>query len=95
MLKSGTSLDITESEMAPVDRPHPVNYRHPTGREATIDFEWGDPGDPIPKGLRITLKHSADYVQNLHEVAIYKSFDDAKNQGIKLAENMIEQANRL
>ncbi|VVO29565.1 hypothetical protein [Pseudomonas fluorescens] len=81
--------------MAPVDRPQPVNYQHPNGREATIDFEWADSGNPIPTGLRITVKHSADYVQNLHEVAKYKSFDDAKNQGIKLAKNMIEQADRL
>jgi len=81
--------------MAPVDRSQPVKYTHPDGREATIDFEWGDAADPIPKGLRITVTHSADYLQNLHEVANYKSFDDAKNQGIKLAKNMIEQADRL
>lgn len=81
--------------MAPVDRPQPINYVHPNGREAMIDFEWGDSGDPIPKGLRITVKYSEDNVQNLHEKAIYKSFEDAKSQGVKLATNMIEQADRI
>lgn len=81
--------------MAPVDRPQPISYVHPNGTEATIEFEWGEPGDPIPKGLRITVKYSRDNVQNLHEKARYKSFEDAKNQGIKLATNMIEQADRL
>lgn len=81
--------------MAPVDRPQSVKYIHPDGREATIDFEWGDSADPTPTGLRINVKHSADYAQKLHEVANYKNFDDAKNQGLKLAKNMIEQADRL
>jgi hypothetical protein len=91
----GKSPDIWESEMAPVDRPDPISYVHPNGREAMIDFEWGDSGDPIPKGLRITVKYSEDNVQNLHEKAIYKSFEDAKSQGLKLATNMIEQADRI
>lgn len=76
-------------------RPYAVNYVHPNGREAMIDFEWGDPDDPIPKGLRISVKYSEDNIQNLHEKALYKSFDDAKSQGLKLAANMIEQADKL
>ena len=86
---------IRESEMAPVDRPHSINYVHPNGREAMIDFEWGDPDDPIPEGLRITVKYAEDNIHNLHEKALYKSVEDAKKQGIKLATNMIDQADRL
>jgi hypothetical protein len=81
--------------MAPVDRPHSINYVHPNGREAMIDFEWGDPDDPIPEGLRITVKYAEDNIHNLHEKALYKSVEDAKKQGIKLATNMIDQADRL
>jgi hypothetical protein len=81
--------------MGPVDRPHPIDYVHPDGREAMIDFEWGDSGDPIPKGLRITVKYAEDNIHNFHEKAIYKSFEDARKQGIKLATNMIDQADRL
>lgn len=81
--------------MAPVDRPHSISFVHRNGEEAMIDFEWGDSNDPIPKGLRITVKYSEDYIQNLHEKAIYKSFEDAKSQGIQLATKMIEQAERI
>ena len=81
--------------MGSVDRPSPIDYIHPDGREAMIDFEWGDPADPIPKGLRITVKYAVDNIHNFHEKAIYKSFEDARKQGVKLATTMIDQADRL
>ena len=37
-------------------RPYPVDYIHPTGEQAKIDFVWGDPKSVAPIGIVIWVK---------------------------------------
>jgi hypothetical protein len=73
-----------------VDRPWPVDHEY-RGVPAKIDFQWGSPDDPVPKGLRISVKHEDNPVLFSREKAIYGSFDEAVAKGKKLAENEIDR----
>ncbi|MCS3418389.1 MULTISPECIES: hypothetical protein [unclassified Pseudomonas] len=70
--------------MSLVDRPYPVDYEH-RGVKAKIDFIWGADNDPVPKGLKITFDRVDDPVIALREKAHYSSFEQARDQGIKIA----------
>ncbi|MGA3682638.1 hypothetical protein [Pseudomonas graminis] len=74
----------------PVDRPWPVDHEY-RGVPAKIDFQWGDPDDAVPKGLRISVKNDDSPVLYSRERAIYGSFDEAVAKGRKLAENEIDR----
>lgn len=63
-----------------VDRPYPVDYTY-RDIESKIDFAWGEPNDPTPKGLRIEVKLPGGQVDNIREHAEYTSFDDAVSEG--------------
>ena len=46
-----------------MERPYPVDYTHPTGEEAKIDFIWSDPPSMTPVGIIIWLKDGESYVK--------------------------------
>lgn len=73
-----------------VDRPWPVDHVY-RDVPAKIDFQWGNPDDPVPKGLRISIKHSENPVICSREKAAYSSFDAAVEKGKKLAEAEIDR----
>jgi hypothetical protein len=75
---------------ARVDQVSTVDYVHPGGVTAKIHFIWGATDDPVPKGLRITVKFAGKKIHILREKAVYRSFDEAKKQGIKLAAGVID-----
>lgn len=75
---------------ARVEQVSTVDYVHPDGVTAKIDFIWGAADDPVPKGLRITVKLADRKIHILREKAVYRSFDEAKKQGIKLAAGVID-----
>jgi hypothetical protein len=79
-----------ESEMALVDRPWPINHEY-RGVKSKIDFMWGADNDPIPKGLRVEIDHPETPVLASREKAKYASFDNAVEQGKKIAEWEIDQ----
>ena len=67
-----------------------INYVHPDGVKAKIDFIWGAKVDPVPKGLRITIKFAGKKIHILQDEAVYSSFEEAKKQGIKLAARVFD-----
>ena len=75
---------------ARVDQVSTVDYVHQDGATAKIDFIWGAADDPVPKGLRITVKFADRKIHILREKAVYRSFDEAKKQGIKLAAGVVD-----
>lgn len=79
----------------PVDRPRSVTFEHPSGATARINFIWGMAHDPVPKGLRVEVKSQQGDIIVSHEKAIYQSFDQAVQQGTRLANVIIDNADPL
>ena len=69
----------------PVDRPRPVDWHGPNGEVAKIIFSWGYPDDPVPKGFRVHVRTIDGREQVLHEKAIYQTYEEARDRGVKLA----------
>ncbi|MNB98847.1 hypothetical protein D3C76_344920 [compost metagenome] len=73
------------------DRPYPMEYIHPNGMTAKIQYRWGE-GDPtFPIGLRIELDLKS-YRQVLEETATYCNLDELKSHSLRLAKELIERA---
>jgi hypothetical protein len=72
-----------------VDRPWPVDHEY-RGISAKIDFKWGHPDDPIPKGLRVSVQDPDNVVLMLRETAKYTSFDEAVRRGQQMADVQID-----
>jgi hypothetical protein len=72
------------------DRPYPVDYEY-RGVKSRISFQWGNDGDPIPKGLRVEVDHPETPVLASREKAKYDSFEDAIASGNKMAELEIDR----
>lgn len=68
-----------------VERPYPVEYIHPNGVQATIDFMWGDPRNRSPVGIVIWLKKGKEQVKLGEELGEWNSYGDALRFGIALA----------
>ncbi|PBP76162.1 hypothetical protein CCL15_02085 [Pseudomonas syringae] len=79
----------------PIDRPRSVTFNHPSGATAKIHFIWGMAHDPVPKGIRVEVKSKEGDIQVSHEKAIYRSFDQAVQQGTRLANVIIETSEPL
>lgn len=72
-------------------RPSPMEYVHPNGMRAKIEYRWGE-GDPtFPIGLRIELNLKS-YSQVLEETALYYDLDELKSHSLRLAKELIERA---
>lgn len=85
-------LDDKEVEMnLLVERPYPVDYVHPNGRRAKIDFIWGKPDNPAPVGLRVWGRDGSNDVLLAKESWPWKSFDEAMRRGIRLATKWCER----
>lgn len=70
---------------AMVDRPYPVDYVHPNGSKARVDFIWGRPSDDIPVGVRVWVQDGDDDLQLVKEFGNWSSFEEARKFGIDLA----------
>lgn len=74
-----------------VDRPYPVDYVHPNGTEAKIDFIWGRSDDDVPVGVRVWVKDGADELQLVREHGSWKSYEEARRYGMELAGKWCER----
>lgn len=74
----------------PVDRPCPVDYIHPDGTKAKIDFQWGAADNPIPRGIRVTFDDPD--LPGIHEEEVYASYEEARARGIKMTIEWIERS---
>lgn len=72
------------------ERPHSVDYVHQNGIKARIDFTWGAPDDPVPKGICVTVNFANEDIRLIRERTVYISFEEAMRQGIRLAEDVID-----
>jgi hypothetical protein len=68
-----------------VERPYPVDYIHPNGEQAKIDFIWGDPKSMAPIGITIWLRAGNDSVKLGEEMGEWRTFGEALRHGINLA----------
>lgn len=66
-----------------------MDYTHPTGEEAKIDFIWSDPQSITPVGIIIWLKDGESYVKLGEATGKWESFREAKSRGIELAFKLI------
>ncbi|WP_166362504.1 hypothetical protein [Pseudomonas akapageensis] len=76
-----------------VERPYPVDFVHPNGKRAKIDFIWGMPDNPAPVGIRVWGREGHDDILLARESWSWKSFDEALRRGIRLATNWCERGN--
>lgn len=72
------------------ERPCSVDYTHQNGIKARIDFIWGAPDDPAPSGICVTVNFANENIRLIRENTVYKSFEEAMKQGIRLAEGVID-----
>lgn len=72
-----------------VDRPWPVDYDY-RGVSAKIDFIWGRPENPVPRGLRVSVQHPDNVVLNTRETSEFSSFEEAVQRGQQMAKVQID-----
>ncbi|WP_286751530.1 hypothetical protein [Pseudomonas sp. UBA2522] len=72
-----------------VDRPWPVDYEY-RGVSAKIDFVWGQPENPVPRGLRVSVQHPDSVVLSTRETADFSSFEEAVERGQQMAKVQID-----
>jgi hypothetical protein len=75
------------------ERPYPVDYVHPNGRKATIDFIWGEPDSSTPRVIIVWLNECGRYVRVGGESGTWKTFGDARRCGIELAARLLGRGN--
>jgi hypothetical protein len=68
-----------------VERPYPVEYLHPNGDKAKIDFIWGDPNSMSPVGITIWIEDENGYAKLGDEIGEWPTFGDAMLRGTDLA----------
>lgn len=68
-----------------IERPYPVDYLHPNGDKAKIDFIWGDPNSMSPVGITIWIKDDNGYAKLGEEIGEWPTFGDAVRRGTDLA----------
>lgn len=73
------------------ERPYPVNYVHPNGNRAKIDFIWGEQNNPAPVGLCVWGKDGDEHILLSQENWQWGTFDDAMMRGIRLATKWCER----
>ncbi|WP_223458239.1 MULTISPECIES: hypothetical protein [unclassified Pseudomonas] len=74
-----------------VERPYPVDYVHPNGKQAKIDFMWGEASNSAPLSLTVWLKDGESFVRLGEESGIWKTFGDARRRGIELAVKLLSR----
>lgn len=77
-------------------RPDDMVYIHSNGTKAKIAFLWGDQDNPVPKGLDITIRFAAKVAHDFKfhcEHVEYQNMDQARKQGLILAEGIIDLLN--
>lgn len=72
-----------------VERPYPVDYTHPTGEQAKIDFIWGDPKSMTPIGIIILIRYGESYVKLGEATGKWPTFGEANVRGIELAFQLV------
>lgn len=72
-----------------VERPYPMDYDHPNGEKAKIDFVWGDPESMTPIGIIILIKYRESYVKLGESTGKWSTFGEAKARGFELAFQLI------
>ena len=75
--------------MALVDREWPVDYEHPDGTKAKIDFGWGADSDPVPRELRIEVLTTDGMLHRFDEKAIWNSFAAAVQRGKEIVDQFV------
>lgn len=73
------------------DRTGPVDYVHPNGERATIDFLWGEPTSSAPIGIVILLKDGEKPIKLGEEIGTWSTFGEARRRGIELATRWIQR----
>ncbi len=73
------------------ERPYPVNYVHPNGNRAKIDFIWGAQNNPAPVGVCVWGKDGNEHVLLSKEDWPWSTFDEAMMRGIRLATKWCER----
>ncbi|MDR7109242.1 hypothetical protein [Pseudomonas frederiksbergensis] len=71
------------------EMPHPVDYVHPNGRKATIDFIWGERGSSTQRVIIVWLNECGRYTRIGEEFGVWITFDDARKCGIDLAAKLL------
>lgn len=69
------------------DRPGPISYVHPTGAKTLIEFEWGAPGDLVPR--EVLVRVSFQIVCSA--TGPWECFADARRHGIEMATHWCER----
>lgn len=64
-----------------VDRPRPINYVHPNGGEAVIDFAWGADTDSVPVEVMVRVCGQIVRAKTGH----WSNFGEARRCGFDLA----------
>ncbi|MEE5120416.1 hypothetical protein V2K50_11235 [Pseudomonas alliivorans] len=82
---TGMEPDQGVNMTMPVDRPYPVDYVHPNGKEAKVDFIWGRSNDDVPVGVRVWVQDGDDDLLLVKEAGNWSSFEEARQFGIDLA----------
>jgi hypothetical protein len=72
-----------------VDRPWPVNYEY-RGISSQIGFAWGQPDNPVPIGLRVSVQHPDRVVLTTRETSEFSSFEQAVERGQQMAKVQID-----
>jgi len=68
-----------------VKRPRAIDYLHPNGQEAKIDFMWGDEKSLCPTGITIWLRVGPRYINLGNEFGRWSTYGEATRYGISLA----------
>jgi hypothetical protein len=72
-----------------VERPYPMDYDHPNGEKAKIDFIWGDPKSMTPIGIIIFIKYGESDVKLGEATGRWPTFGEAKVRSLELAFQLV------
>lgn len=67
------------------ERPLPVDFIHPNGGRARIEFTWGDPKKNVPTEISVWIKVGESYVKLGKKSCEWNTFREAKIYGTDLA----------
>jgi len=71
------------------ERPGPLNYLHSNGKEATIEFAWGEMGNLVPEGIRLRVE--GRIVCSESSGGTWRCFADAKRRAQQMAANWFDR----
>lgn len=77
-----------------MERTNAVDYVHPNGKRAKINFIWGKPSNPAPVALRVWGREGENDILLAKENWPWSSFDEALRRGVGLATKWCEHTGR-